>query len=100
MAKLTKEIKQKLVEAVRPKIPELARNIGLLFAYAPIMANIGGEARILDQMSIEHILLRLLEEWAKTDSPVLTLDKFYIQASYDGDWEISVGYAIEARTKL
>jgi len=100
MAKLTKDIKKQLAEVIRPKIPELARNIGLLFAYAPIMTNIGGEARILDQMSIEHILLRLLEEWVKTESPVLTLDKFYIQASYEESWEISVGYAVETRAKL
>jgi hypothetical protein len=100
MAKLTKDIKKQLAETIRPKIPELAYIVSLIFAYAPITASIGGEAKILDRMSIEHIFLRLLEEWEISDAPVLSLSNFYIQASYNGGWEVSAGYAIEVKSKL
>jgi len=95
MAKLTKEIKKKLAEAIKDKLPELARNISLLFVYAPISANIAGETKILDRMSIEHLYFRLLDEWVNSETPALFVSNFYISAEYKNGWQIHVGYALE-----
>jgi len=95
MAKLTKEIKKKLAEAIKDKLPELARNISLLFAYAPISVSIAGETKILDRMSIEHLFSRLLDEWIESNAPALFISNFYISAEYKDGWQIHAGYALE-----